>query len=540
MNKAKLIALLPLMVLGATSCGGQKAGGANVVQIKLYKAGYDRDFVDELAEGFAKKFPGYSAEVIQADSNVPEKASQEILTPNKNQTDLYFTSNIGVDDILNQTTAKKQYLEDLTDLYDQPALTGLNQPETKKISERMLPDFIDMMKYTGPIEDYQGRLYRAPWATGSTGLLMNSTVVDHYMEVTGYIPYTSNQLLTVCKTISEKREAEDVNALTWAGGNASGYWQYLFCAYFAQYNGAEDFEKFMACEPKTGTIKDNGYTIYDSDYPGFAEATKAMFDLVDLDYSVPGANDADHTKAQSQLILDKAAFMVSGDWALKELSRNYFEKAKELKMIRTPLLSSLGTKLGFSDDESFAGAIKMVDENKTEAEIIAQYQNLDHDKVEQIKKARGVVNVLGNTHEIIIPAYADAKDAAKLFLRYMYSEEGCRIYRRTTYTSLPLSYSLDDGDVPNTFQKSLDDLYNVGGEEGTYTSIVSDKLAPNNVRVDAQMQLYNGQQWWGPTVWKQVATNKATTKDWTAEKMIETEKTTAQTNWEDWMKRVNW
>ena len=42
-----------------------------------------------------------------------------------------------------------------------------------------------------------------------------------------------------------------------------------------------------------------------------------------------------------------------------------------------------------------------------------------------------------------VPAYSDAKKGAKLFLRFMYSDEGMRIFRSKTYVDLPASYTVE-------------------------------------------------------------------------------------------------
>ena len=61
----------------------------------------------------------------------------------------------------------------------------------------------------------------------------------------------------------------------------------------------------------------------------------------------------------------------------------------------------------------------------------------------RVKAARGVYNSLGSGHTIVVPAYATAKEAAKKFIRLLYSDTGIEAFlTRTKGGILPVKYDV--------------------------------------------------------------------------------------------------
>jgi hypothetical protein len=63
------------------------------------------------------------------------------------------------------------------------------------------------------------------------------------------------------------------------------------------------------------------------------------------------------------------------------------------------------------------------------------------EKVKTIREARGYYVANHGSVQAFIPSYSDAKVGAKLFLRFMFSDEMMKLYREYTYVDLPFKYT---------------------------------------------------------------------------------------------------
>lgn len=70
--------------------------------------------------------------------------------------------------------------------------------------------------------------------------------------------------------------------------------------------------------------------------------------VTNLDCAPNKTISMDHTTAQHHFLSDKAVFMVNGAWLQNEMSANYLEQVKKIKMMKTPIVSALGVKLGLA------------------------------------------------------------------------------------------------------------------------------------------------------------------------------------------------
>ena len=546
MKKVLSLVLVLVMVVGMlAACGGnivQTNPDGSVVQgkkaiVAYNSAGYGHEWLQKLADDFNAMYAdeGYEVElkISMAYENKPVLEIGKGAA--KNDVDMYLDAS-NLESLLDASdkTMRGQgaVLVDLTEsVWNQPAI-GLNkQEETKTISERFLLDDTNLY-YSGVKEEYAGGLYVLP--TGmelwSTGIIVNPTVLADYGYSADNLPRTTDEFNAMCAEIAAKSAETGVYAYSWAGANAAGYLSYLFFEYFAQYSGAEALLNFSMTRPTTdATLEEilaDGWKVYED--VGILEGFKAMEPIMKPEYSPNGSASMTHMEAQHQLLSGNVAFMIMGDWLMYEMKKEYYNEASQCLMMNTPVLSVIGTECGITDAQ-LSEAVKMVDEDKTDAEIIAAIPGLDEAEVARIREARniycgGEINLRSG---MAIPAYADGRDVAILFARFLCSEYALGVIRNYGYKFNCYEcadYSLND---PTPFMASV--LANQDPGDGIYVGMDS---SLSIVRSNSGMLYFNHPNLIQPATFRNMILNTA--GDMTAEKMFEAEKEYAKQNWSTW------
>lgn len=535
MNLKRLV-LIPLIgaAMGASlaSCGGSnESEGSNVVQIRVYDAGFGTDWLHEIGNKFAEKFPGKSIKIVEESPSVPSKVANEIQNPKNNNIDLYFDSGANLTDIIGKSQSvlrsdTETLLEPLDDVFNSKALSSEGKEEGETIKARMFEGYEETSSYHGKITKWQNKIYKLPWADAATGVFMNRAILNKYnLEA----PITSNDFKNVIETIASHTSTDHIYPYAWAGNNAPGYWSYLFSTWFAQYSGVENFKNFMKLDP-TGegnmtTIKDRGFQVYQDQ--GILKALDGMHDILNINYSPNGSASDTHIKAQTKFATGECAFMIDGDWLLNEMKKNYFDQIKEIEMIKTPVLSSIIERpecATIADDAELKALVKSIDAGSKA--LSGDGFDVDQTAFNKVYEARSIHNCIGINHDMIIPSYADAKETAKLFIRFMYSNEGCRIFRNKAYANLPLKYTTEAGDADNPFIRSVDAINN---SDKVY--IISGEAKLNDNRQRAGILLFNKTDFAHPNTFAIMMQDPA---KWTAERIFNDEYEFVQSKWSSW------
>lgn len=510
-----LCASLGILGCTLTACGGGTSeGGSDTIQIRAYKAGYGVDWLYELKAQFETAFPGKHVEIVEASSLVGESSIQEIETPNKNNIDLYFLSDPQVSKVVADSSGVlrkpgKCLYEDLTDVFNSKAIKFDGTEENETIASRMFAGYKEYSTYVGYVSEHTGKMFSLPWADGVLGITANPSVLAKY-NINYEDILTSNDLLNAIQTIDADAkttsDGKTIKPYAWAGGNASGYWSYLYETWFAQYSGVAKYKDFVMCTPNSdGKFYEKGYEVYTDQ--GILKSLEAMFDVIDMKYSVEGSYGLKHTDAQTKFIKGEAAFMVTGDWLQNEMKspEEYYNLAKECVMMRTPILSSVGTKIGLTESQ-LKQVIKLIDsqgKNADNAAIKAAVSGVTDEQIDKVREARSTHDSLGVSHSMVIPSYSDAIPLAKKFIRFMYSNDGCRVFRNKGNMNLPLTYTAQEGDTNTTFLSSLDKVYNY-----PTVNMISGAGELNDVRKMSNMLLFNKSDWSHPTTFKTIFHDK--------------------------------
>lgn len=531
------ITLAAITTAGLGACGaGVDSGGEATIQIRAYNGGYGLDWLHAAASEFQKAHPDVKFDFVEESALVTSEVVQsEIAMPKNNQIDMYFLNGIDVEILLQKSysalkTRDQVLLEPLNDIYESKAIDVNGNEESETIASRFFAGYKEASEYDGAYDKWKGSMFTLPWANAMTGLFVNPSVLEKYnLE----IPLTSNEFIKTIKTIAEKGKDDGIFPYSWGGDNASGYWSYLYETWFAQYSGQKAIIDFVKCEPGNGGIKNFGYKVYED--KGILEALKGMFDILDLHYSSNGSASKKHMEAQTEFVTGKSAYMLDGDWVVNEMKRDYIEQAKNIKMIGAPILSVIGEEIGVSD-EQLHNLVVMIDEHKTNEQIKTVIPSLDDEKIARVYNARCIYDSIGAAHPIVIPSYSDAKDAAKLFVRYLYSNDGCRVFRNNTYSNLPLKYQKQEGDSDTVYQKSLDKIQDYDDPQ-----MITTASPFNNVRNVAQIYLFNYSAWVHPVTFKSILIDKnSSSPKFSAQFIYENEALYVKNNWSKYMSYVYW
>ncbi len=481
--KLLAIALSALMLFGATACKKEPVeigdGGSKDIKVKIVVAGYDTDWLHAIANKFNEVYAseGYKVTITLEDTVL--NAANEVKTPKRCDTDIFFEYD-NIQDLIPQSYSILRQkgvavLEDLTDVWNSPAIGVDKKPVGDKLIDRIAPSGeISGYKYNGTMSGYDG-IYGIPYQGGNNGIYYNPSVLEQF----GYDAndlLTTDDFLAVIDDIAPEPTRENVSnpnlifPVAWSFTKTGGYHEYALKDWIAQYEGAESFKNFLQFIPDEGTIIENGYKVYEK--KGIYEAVKVLYQYLNRDYSNPRISEYDHVQAEALVATGKSAFMVTGDYMYKELEKNYSEYMGNVLALRTPVISALGIKLNLcgaashEEDASCANCneklrniVLAVDENTLTDDQIATAQGVTAEKVATIREARGyyVGGADGSSVQAFIPSYADAKIGAKLFLRFMFNNECMKLYRDATYVDMPATWITKPADDDREFVQSMAD-----------------------------------------------------------------------------------
>ena len=550
MKRVLSLALAALMVMGVfAGCGGgdkvkveyNEDGSVkqvNTAVVAYNSVGYGHDWLETLAKEFNKMYAeeGYKVELKISMAQENNAALEIGKGADRNDVDLYLDAT-NLESLLEASDKTMRgegaVLLDMTDyVWNQPAI-GLNkQEETKTVADRYMMNK-DYVYYNGKDERFHGGVYVLPTGMDlwSVGIVVNPSVTEQYGYGLDNLPRTTNELIAMSEKIAETSKKTGVYAYAWAGGNCSGYLAYLFDELFAQYTGYQDFLNFVETKPSTDAtleeIKSDGWKIYEDQ--GILEAFKAMEPIMKPKFSTNGSASMDHMAAQHQLLTGKAGFMIVGDWLLYQMKDQYYKEAAQCVMLNTPVLSVIGEECGITDAE-LSNAVKMIDENKTDAEIMAAISGLDAAETARIREAR---NIYGGGEAKVrtgmaIPAYANGRDVAVLFARFMCSEDAQRIIRNEGYKVNCYECADYSFEKETQFMKSVMD--NIDQGEGLYISMDN---SLSILRSNSNMLCFNHPTTAYPMTFKNMIMDS--TGNMTAENLFDLEKKFAKQNWSTWV-----
>ncbi len=433
-----------LLALGLCACtlGGMTSLAAckkseiiqdgKTINVKVFKGGYGTTWLYQIKEKFEAAYAaeGYKVNVLTPDTALKGgEALNEMRLGSKSGVDLYITNAVSVDDATSEFFGS--CVEDISDIYNQPAITFSRTDEAKTVGQKLRAGYSSEVSIGGT---YYGYL----WASSPCGLAVNTKVLNSYGLA---VPLTTNELFACYNTIAATSSSTGVYPFAWGGNNAYGYALYSLYANMAQMLGQDGYEHFRSLQAGDTVAESdytNGYALYQND--DIYTALEIMKKQYDAATSVPGAEGHTHEMAHHNFMTGKAAFTVDGEFLFSEVRANFSDNLQDIVFVNAPVNSALATKLGIGDDV-LSCAVALVDAGKTESEIIAgvaaqKSVTLSSEQAKKIMEARGALFEKAD-HIAYVTKGSPVTDITKLFLRMWASDEASAVFNETAYAVAP-------------------------------------------------------------------------------------------------------
>jgi ABC-type glycerol-3-phosphate transport system substrate-binding protein len=415
------------MIGCSNSAGGadKKNGKSTEIKIKYWNAGLGDKWIENMIVGFEKAYSEYTVDLEKIASSTA--CTNTLGISDIDETDLYFS-------------AKKYntdgYLESLDDVLDSKA-----DGESVTIREKFDDAYLKLET------SRDGKVYNLTYGGGIVGIYYNKAMFkEQGIKVT---PRTTDELVEVCDTLY----SADIPAF--CHFKDIGYWEdNMVPVFFTQYNGLDYvLNNFFGCTDEEGNSPSKKvFTTEDGRY----EALKVFEGVITPEYTMEGSSSYDHTTVQTMWLTGDACMMVNGTWITSEMSS--VSDMKDFALMRTPVISSIVNNLSTvkSDKELKAviSAIDSVTEGEKEESTYKQGDSYVVDELTvseadwiAIRNARNTMSLNAAGNSAFIPTYSDNIDGAKQFLKYMYSDEGYKIYTETLQQTLPLTLSKGEVDM---------------------------------------------------------------------------------------------
>ncbi len=435
-TKIMAIVLASVSAVAMVGCGPAGGGGSkndpSSIELHYWASGYGLEYMQKMVKAFEEDHPEYTVDFI-ASSAVD---SADIYNrPDDNTADLYITTMEGY-------MGYKSYLEPLDGLLEE-------EVDGVKIKDKM-----DSQLKTAFTAD-DGHTYALSWAEGIGGMVYNADV----FETKNYkLPKTTDEFLSLVETISADKYTPFVHY--------ADYWEYVLNVFMAQYDGVDVYQKYWngIWTDDKGTIWDKTDDVEEANSikvfkttDAKREAYKVIRALVNpKGYTYVGTNSLTHTVAQTYFLNGAGLMQPNGGWLEQEM-KNTDSTVKNVKMMKWPVISALGNKLGITENQ-LSAVVAYVDGDTLDAiqqSAVDAVRAKEHGEqiIERVREARNIVFSEKTQHLILIPEYSNAKEGAKEFIKFYYSDKGLDICERYSGMMLPVSYS--DGSYRKT---SLDSV----------------------------------------------------------------------------------
>lgn len=457
-TKKLMVCLLSLlMVLSTVACGKgeQISGDDKTLNIRVYKAGYGDDYVRAMIAAFESTYAeeGYKVNIVTSDTTIQgTTVTNELLLGENNGIDLYIAGGVTPDSLVTTSLANNMEMiaADLSDVYESTPIKADKTEEDVTIMEKLKGGYASYQRYEGEEEEYQGNYYGFTYRSSPCGFVVNTALLESYgLE----IPNTTDELTACFEKIQETTAETGVYPTSWAGYNAYGYWTMVQDVWVAQYSGVDNYNKFLSMSYSDDI--EEGWRVYEDQ--GWVESINALGTYINLDYAMEKTINMDHTTAQHHFLSGESVFMVNGAWLQNEMAANYLEQASDMTMIKTPIISALGEKLGLASDEVLSQIVELVDEGKTVDEIVPTISGVTAEQVEAVKEARSIFFDWGCADTIVVNASSTKIDLAKLFLRYIASDDAINLVYEyaSSYTPFKTTTEMADSESVSTFMNSV-------------------------------------------------------------------------------------
>ena len=274
------------------------------------------------------------------------------------------------------------------------------------------------------------------WAGSTTGIFYYADVLENEgIDV----PRTTDELADFVTSLGNKK------AFVQLKDARMGYYQYLVKAWMAQYAGLEYYNNnWLQLKDDSGNTPSKD--VYLSENDGRKQALDVLGSLLNSKTII---EDPDKYKVARYFNLGDAVMMVNGNWVFGEVEAL---KEKNIRMMRTPVISALAQKLEtVADDGELSALVAAVDnvlDNNATVSLAGNGYDVSQADWDRVYAARTMVYNNGSEHAMIVNRHTNAMDGVKKFIQYYYSDEGLAKFINATHCSA--NASLTDETLVNT------------------------------------------------------------------------------------------
>ena len=394
----------------------EKPNSATDIEISFWEGSFGKTFMEDIVSGFTEKYPEYKVD-LRTSKNAQTIANS--LQKRKNDTtDIYF----------NQLSIFMNYTDLFADLSE--IVTETIPGETKSIKDKYDKSLYESLK------NENGELKTLGWAGSTTGIFYYADVLENEgIDV----PRTTDELADLVTSLGKKTSFVQLKDAR------MGYYQYLVKAWMAQYAGLDYYNNnWLQLKDESG--KTPSKDVYLSETDGRKQALDVLGSLLNSKTII---EDPDKYKVARYFNLGDAVMMVNGNWVFGEVDAL---KEKNIKMMRTPVISALAQKLEtVADDEELAALVSAIDnvlDNGATVSLTGSDYDVSQADWDKVYAARTMVYNNGSEHAMIVNKYTNAKDGVKKFIQYYYSDEGLAKFINATHYSA--NANLTDETLVNT------------------------------------------------------------------------------------------
>lgn len=168
-------AIMAVSCVGMTACGSKESvKDGKTITVKVFKAGYGTAWIYKAKEKFEEvyKSEGYKVNILKPDNSLKgNTALADMRTGTKSGVDLYFIQSVSVANAIDAEYGSSA--EDLTDIYNLPAISFDGTEEDVKISQKLSSTYNESVKS-------DDKYYSFLWASSPCGLVANKKVLQKY------------------------------------------------------------------------------------------------------------------------------------------------------------------------------------------------------------------------------------------------------------------------------------------------------------------------------------------------------------------------
>ncbi len=419
-------------------CGGSTPDDEFSVQFYYWSSGYGDEWIEEIVNNFNEQNGTYTV-YLEPESSMNTVEASLHGGAASNTYDLYMTG-------LSSWSGFADIMEPLDDV-----LSATYGNESQTIAEKFTSSQLN------PRKDENGSISSLFYGNSVMGIFYNH---DIFEEFDYSVPRTTNELANLVDAIRDDydEETNDVSPFVVFQDTNNGYFKFVYEVWAAQYWGESYYtNNFLYLKDANGT-KD-ARTVYEGKTVSGEENKQndgrykslEVLEQILTNTSVHKLSTSfTYTESQTAFLEGQAAMTVSGTWMKAE---NDADRTRDIRIMKTPVISSIVERLDDTSitDEQLSLIVKAIDENKSleATRVSSGVSTLSQNDFDYIKNARGMVYDNNANNHVFIPNYSNAKNGAKEFLKYFYSDEASLVWMNDKHEPAPVK--LDD---PSKHDKS--------------------------------------------------------------------------------------